>query len=166
MNYKIERVVVGKLEENCYVVTINDKTYLIDPGDESEKIEKYLKDKNLVAILVTHHHFDHVGALEYFEKKYKLKHNTYVDDNFTIIKCPGHSQDSLTYYFKKLSCMFCGDFIFFNSIGRMDLPGGSIKDMKASLENIKKYDDEIILYPGHGSYTNLGKEKRHFNYYF
>ena len=69
MNYKIERVVVGKVEENCYVVTINDKTYLIDPGDESEKIEKYLKDKNLVAILVTHHHFDHVGALEYFEKK-------------------------------------------------------------------------------------------------
>ena len=34
------------------------------------------------------------------------------------------------------------------------------------LRNIKKYDDEIILYPGHGSYTNLGKEKRHFNYYF
>ena len=166
MNYKIERVIVGKLEENCYVVTINDKTYLIDPGDESEKIEKYLKDKNLVEILVTHHHLDHVGALEYFEKKYKLKHNTYVDDNFVIIKCPGHTKDSLTYYFKNLNCMFCGDFIFLNSIGRMDLPGGSIKDMKASLENIKKYDDEIILYPGHGSYTNLGKEKRHFNYYF
>lgn len=166
MNYKIERVVVGKLEENCYVVTINDKTYLIDPGDESEKIEKYLKDKKLVAILVTHHHLDHVGALEYFEKKYKLKHNTYVDDNFVIIKCPGHTKDSLTYYFKNLNCMFCGDFIFLNSIGRMDLPGGSVKNMKESLENIKKYDDEIILYPGHGDKTTLGQEKRHFNYYF
>ena len=166
MNYKIEKIVVGELEENCYLVTIDDKTYLIDPGDEPEKINRYLKSKNLVAILITHHHFDHIGALEYFEKRYNLKHNTYTDDNFVIISCPGHSQDSLTYYFKNLNLMFCGDFIFLNSIGRMDLPGGSIKDMKESLEYIKNYDDEIILYPGHGNSTSLGKEKRHFNYYF
>lgn len=39
MNYKIERVVVGNLQENCYVVTIDNKTYLIDPGDEEEKLK-------------------------------------------------------------------------------------------------------------------------------
>ena len=166
MNYKIERVVVGNLQENCYVVTIDNKTYLIDPGDEAEKIEKHLKDKNVVAILVTHHHFDHIGALEYFEKKYNLKHNSYEYNNFKIIKCPGHTDDSVSYYFEKIKCMFCGDFIFLDNIGRMDLPGGSIKKMQESLNNISTYPDEIILYPGHGDKTSLGYEKRHFKYYF
>ena len=40
MNYEIKKVVVGQLEENCYILTINNKTYLIDPGDEAQKIEE------------------------------------------------------------------------------------------------------------------------------
>ena len=163
---KLETVVVGPLQENCYILTIEDKTYLIDPGDEENKIEEHLKDKNVIAILITHHHFDHIGALGYFENKYNLKHNTYKDDNFEIIENPGHSEDSKTYYFKKLNIMFCGDFIFENSIGRMDLDGGSPKDMINSLDMISKYDDDIVLYPGHGDKTTLGKEKAHFKYYF
>ena len=165
-NFNLEKEVVGQLYENCYVLTIGDKTYLIDPGDEEEKIDKHLKDKNLVAILVTHHHFDHIGALDYFEKKYDLKHNTYTDENFEIIDNPGHTTDSKTYYFDKLGIMFCGDFIFESSIGRMDLEGGSIKQMKNSLGMISKYPDDIVLYPGHGDKTILGEEKKHFKYYF
>lgn len=165
-NFKIEKVVVGPLEENTYIVTVLDKTYLIDPGDEPKKIEEKLKDKNVVAILVTHHHFDHVKALSYFEKKYHLKHNTYQDENFKIIKCPGHSKDSISFYFEKYKCMFCGDFIFKNGIGRMDLEGGSLQDMIKSLEEIAKIQEEITLYPGHGDTTTLQEEKRHFKFYF
>jgi glyoxylase-like metal-dependent hydrolase (beta-lactamase superfamily II) len=165
-NFKLEKVVVGNLEENCYILTIYNKTYLIDPGDEYQKIEDKLQNKNVIAILVTHHHFDHIGALDYFEKKYKLKHNNYIDNNFKIIKCPGHSEDSITYYFDKLNIMFCGDFIFKNSIGRMDLPSGNYKQMQDSLTMISSYDDNIILYPGHGDKTILGNEKKHFRYYF
>ena len=51
--------------------------------------------------------------------------------------------------------MFCGDFIFERGIGRTDL-GGSIKDMKESLEMISSYPDDITLYPGHGDKTTLG----------
>lgn len=166
MNYNIEKIAVGYLQENTYVVTIDNKTYLIDPGAEREKIEIYLKNKNVVAILVTHHHFDHIGALEYFEKKYNLKHNTYKDNNFEIIKTPGHSIDSVTYYFKDINVMFCGDFIFQNNIGRMDLPGGNVSEMKKSLNTINKYNDSIILYPGHGDKTTLGEEKHNFKFYF
>lgn len=162
----LEKIVVGCLEENCYIVTIDDKTYLIDPGDEYEKIDEKLNGKNLTAILVTHHHFDHVGALSYFENKYGLKHNTYIDDNFKIIDCPGHSKDLKTYYFYKYNAMFCGDFIFKNSIGRMDLEGGNVIEMINSLDNISKYPDETILYPGHGDETKLGEEKKRFKYYF
>ncbi|MBE6161681.1 MAG: MBL fold metallo-hydrolase [Firmicutes bacterium] len=166
MKYDLQTIAVGPLMENCYILTIDNNTYLIDPGDEEKKIEKYLHNKKITAILVTHHHFDHVGALEYFEKKYNLEHNNYNDDNFEIIKNPGHSSDSISFYFKNLNIMFCGDFIFKNSIGRMDLPTGNENEMKKSLEMISNYDDNIVLYPGHGDKTTLGKEKNNFKYYF
>ena len=54
--------------------------------------------------------------------------------------------------------MFCGDFIFKDSIGRYDLDGGNIKDMINSIEKIKKYDRYITIYPGHGEKTTLGYE--------
>ena len=61
--------------------------------------------------------------------------------------------------------MFTGDFIFNHSIGRTDL-GGSDKDMKESLEMIKKYPDNTVLYPGHGPATTLGEEKSLFSLYY
>ena len=91
----------------------------------------------------------------------------YINDfDYEIIKTPGHSSDSITFYFKKEKIMFVGDFIFENGIGRTDLESGSIIDMKNSLAKISKYDDDIILYPGHGNKTILGKEKIRFNSYF
>ena len=116
MKYDLQTVVVGDLLENCYILTIDDVTYLIDPGADAKKIEEKLVNKNVKAILITHYHFDHIGALDYFEKKYNIKNNTYIDDNFKIINNPGHSSDSKTYYFYNLGIMFCGDFIFENSI--------------------------------------------------
>ena len=166
MKYNLEIVIVGDLQENCYILTLDGDTYLIDPGDEAEKIEKYLKDKKVKSILITHHHFDHVGALEYFEKKYNLKHNEFNDDKYEVIKNPGHTSDSISFYFKNLGIIFCGDFIFQNSIGRMDLPTGSSFEMKKSLDMISRYDDDIVLYPGHGDKTTLGEEKKYFSYYF
>ena len=54
--------------------------------------------------------------------------------------------------------MFVGDFIFRGTIGRCDLEGGNIKDMKNSLNIIKKYDKDVKLYPGHGDITTIGYE--------
>ena len=61
--------------------------------------------------------------------------------------------------------MFCGDFIFKDNIGRVDLPTGNYQEMIESINKIKQYDDDIVLYPGHGEQTKLGYEKKH-NYYF
>ena len=55
--------------------------------------------------------------------------------------------------------MFDGDFIFKESIGRCDLPGGSEKEMKDSLRKILEYNNDIKLYPGHYQDTTLGYEK-------
>ena len=59
---------VGNMEENCYVVT-DEKTLecaVVDPGDESNVILDYIESNNLKlkAILLTHGHFDHTGAVE------------------------------------------------------------------------------------------------------
>ena len=167
---------VGYLEENCYIISLN-KTIIIDPGDEADKIIKYLKDNNLDldAILITHHHDDHIGALndvlEYKNVKVyddsNLKEGTHdiSDFNIEVIYTKGHTSDSVTYYFKDYNIMFVGDFIFEGSIGRMDLPTGSIIEMKKSLDKIKKYDKNITIYPGHGDETKLGYEIEN-NYYF
>ena len=61
--------------------------------------------------------------------------------------------------------MFCGDFIFKGCIGRCDLAGGDIRIMMKSIDKIKKYNDDIIVYPGHGDKTTLGYEKEN-NIYF
>ena len=61
--------------------------------------------------------------------------------------------------------MFTGDFLFFNTIGRCDLEGGDEQEMLESIEKIKEYEDDIVVYPGHGPSTVLGREKV-YNPYF
>ena len=165
---KIICIPVGTLQANCYIViNKNKQAILIDPGAEEEKIDREIKKYRLVGILLTHHHFDHIGALSYFEEKYHLKHNTNIKEFFCeMIPTIGHSKDSLTFYFQKEKIMFTGDFLFRGTIGRMDLPGGSEIDMQKSLKNILKYPNEIRIYPGHGPSTTLGEEKENFKYYF
>lgn len=162
---QINRVIVGDLETNCYILTINNKCLVIDPGDEIDKIKEVIGTKEVVGVIVTHYHFDHIGALNYFDDslvidKNSLEEKEYDIDGFKfeIIYTPGHKEDCITIYFKEYNVMFTGDFIFEGTIGRMDLVGGNTLDMKNSLEKIKKYDKNIKVYPGHGESTYLYKE--------
>ena len=79
---------------------------------------------------------------------------------------PGHTSDSKCFYFKCEKVLFSGDFLFYHTIGRTDLPSGSDIDMIKSLEKISKYPDDLIVYPGHGPKTKLGVEKNNFKYYY
>lgn len=164
---QIEKLVVGALQENCYIVTINDSSMIIDPGDEADRIIEACSNKKVVEILVTHHHFDHVGALETLEKTFNIKHNTKSDlFDYEIIKTPGHSNDSICFYFEEYKTLFSGDFIFLGTIGRTDLPTGSDYDMQESLEKISTYPDDIKVFPGHGESTVLEAEKKRFKWYY
>ena len=163
----VKRIIVGELEENCYILEKNNKCIIIDPGDEVEKIINNIKYE-VVGILITHYHFDHIGALDELKNKYNIKENDYniKDFNFEVIDTPGHTSDSKTYYFKEDNIMFVGDFIFKNSIGRMDLPTGSEEEMKMSLDKIFKYPLNTIIFPGHGESTTLENEKNNLFLYF
>jgi len=70
---KIERIKVGYLQANCYILTKDNKSIIIDPGAELEKILKHCKEKNIVGILITHHHFDHIGALKELKIEYGVE---------------------------------------------------------------------------------------------
>lgn len=163
----ISRIIVGDLQENCYLIEQSNKVLIIDPGAEFEKIEDVIGNKKVVGVLITHHHDDHVGALKSILKKYGLKEGEIKDNSFKfeIIRTPGHSSDSITIYFNKEKIMFTGDFLFKNSIGRIDLPTGSKIEMLKSLDKISYYPNDITIYPGHGEKSILGLEKANFEYY-
>ena len=164
---EIEKIVVGELQTNCYILKKNHKCLIIDPGDNAELIKNVCQDYKCEEILVTHHHFDHIGALKELEAFYHVRHNEFLRKTFSyeVIKTPGHASDSLTFYFQDEKIMFTGDFLFYHTIGRCDLKTSNILDMKKSLEKIKEYPDNITIYPGHGKSTILGEEKKFFESY-
>ena len=69
------------------------------------------------------------------------------------------------FYSPNLRAAFVGDALFNRSIGRTDFPGGSLEMLTASIrEQIYTLPDETVVYPGHGSDTTVGDEKRHNPY--
>ena len=154
----VKTIVVGSLQENCYIVEKNGTCIIIDPGDEAQKIIDNV-DKKLIGIFITHSHFDHIGALKEVQNKYKVDVNNFnIINNLEVIKTPGHTSDSLTFYFKEDNIMFVGDFLFNNGVGRCDLPTGNMNEMNKSLKAIFNYPLDTIVYPGHGPATTLRNE--------
>jgi len=168
INLKIEKLEVGYLQTNCYILIKDNNCLIIDPGDEFDKIVSKIGKLNVMGVLITHHHFDHVGALEEIKSKYNCNvYDTYNLDEkeyninnfiFDVIYTKGHHKTSITFYFKEDKVMFTGDFIFKESIGRTDLDTGNEIEMNKSLEKIKKYPKDITIYPGHGLNTTLEYE--------
>ncbi len=76
-----------------------------------------------------------------------------------VIHTPGHTKGSIC--LKVQDNIFTGDTLFAGSIGRTDLYGGSYKDIIASIKNkLIIYDDNVKIFPGHGTASTLGKEKQ------
>lgn len=74
MEYKITKLVVGQLQENCFILFDENKdAFVVDPGGSSENIIEAIEKNslNIKYILLTHGHFDHVGAVAALVEKYK-----------------------------------------------------------------------------------------------
>ncbi|MCI8588986.1 MAG: MBL fold metallo-hydrolase [Bacilli bacterium] len=171
---EIKTIVTGDLEENCYLLVEKGNCLIIDPGDEYSKIRSVIENKNVLGVLITHHHFDHVGALKLLVEEFKVpvydfstKEGKYTVGPFMfqMVSNPGHSLDSIRFVFEEPRVMFVGDFIFRGSIGRCDLPGGSTIEMKRSIDRLLQEKKDYTLYPGHGPKTTLEYE-RNWNPYF
>jgi len=181
---------MGAYQTNCYIVDIDGKQLIIDPGVDALP---WIKNnaKNPVAILNTHGHFDHVWSNSAVKKEFNIPIYCPKDDAFMLENDPfsqGTPKSKPDFYIKpdeeiellgkKIKfhffpghtpgCsaitidnnMFSGDFIFQNSIGRVDFPYSKPSDMKKSINKVLKYEQNFIIYPGHGASTTLFKEKK------
>jgi len=82
------------------------------------------------------------------------------DITINIIHTPGHTPGSICYYIEDIKWIFTGDTIFKGTIGRVDLPGGSYKDICYSIKRITSLPGYTRIYPGHGPSTTIEEEKR------
>ncbi|MDD5032503.1 MAG: MBL fold metallo-hydrolase [Candidatus Pacebacteria bacterium] len=166
----IKKIIVSSYGTNCYFLTAEktNETIIIDPGDEAEKIFDFIEKNSLIpkAIILTHRHIDHIGALEETKKKYKigaldLKEGDKVkigNEEIEVIETPGHTPDSVCFVGDRF--IVTGDTLFNGSIGRTDFKGGNFDEMKKSLLRLTEYPDDFKIYPGHGLESTIGEEKK------
>lgn len=172
---KVEKIMVGTLDENCYLLEKDGKCIVIDPGEDSDQIMKKLANFEVLAVFITHYHFDHIGGLSTIMNQYhpflfdfyntEEKEYTVGPFSFEVIHTPGHSLNSISFYFEKERAMFVGDFVFELSVGRCDLLSGSDEEMDKSIALLKQYPKDITLYPGHYNITTLESELLHNPYF-
>lgn len=182
---KVHQIQVGNMQNFTYVVEDEetDEAIVIDPSWDLEQIEQIIQRNNLKIkyVVNTHHHFDHTLGNEGMVKltnaqiiqheKSELKHDITVKDGdviefgnskLTVLHTPGHSKDSMCLIGD--GKIFSGDTLFVGNCGRIDLPGGSAKELYRSLFDVLySLNDDLILYCGH-NYGNsltstIGKEK-------
>ncbi len=179
---QVETIVLGELETNCYVVTVDGVTAVIDPAEASDELFALIKDRTIDLILNTHGHFDHVGGdwalqetgasvrihqadLPFLDHAFPdhppvdrhLEEGDEVLPGLRVLHVPGHSPGSVAFVGKGV--LFTGDLLFAESIGRTDLPGGSLEAIKASLRRIVALPGDYRVYPGHGPRTTLKRER-------
>jgi len=100
----------------------------------------------------------------------EFKEDSYLDDNklsagnleFELIHSPGHTPDSICFYCRKEGILICGDVIFNQNTGRVDLLGGSADELKQSIEKLSQLEVEYLL-PGHMDIV-IGAEKIRRNF--
>lgn len=188
MNIKAQPM--GPYQTNCYIVTINNKDLIIDPGVDATNwvLEN---SSNPIAILNTHGHFDHVWSNQEISTKLNIPIYCPKDDCFMLKDDPfnqGTPKSEVTvevegdesfsidgidfkfYLFKGHTpgcsvieigdSLFSGDFIFKGSIGRVDFPYSNPNDMKDSINKILSCEKDFDIYPGHGDKTTLFNEKK------
>ncbi|MDN5043086.1 MBL fold metallo-hydrolase [Aliarcobacter butzleri] len=179
---------MGDYQTNCYIVTIDNKDIIIDPGVGALSwIEA--NAKNPIAVLNTHGHFDHVWSNQIVKETFDIKLYTPKDDSFMLtlnpynMGMPPSYADILVNPDEEIelegikvkfhhfpghtpgcsvieieNSLFSGDFIFKGTIGRFDFPNSDAKLMKQSINKILTWKNNFHVYPGHGDKTTLQNE--------
>ncbi len=183
---KVHQIEVGNMQNFTYILEDEDtgEAIILDPSWNLDEIQQIITRKALTVkfIVNTHHHFDHTlgneaiskdtGAKIIQHESSTLTHDISVSDGHSIkfgnselkvLHTPGHSKDSICLVGD--GKIFTGDTLFVGNCGRVDLPGGSAKELYHSLLDIlTKLDDDLILYSGHnyGSTpsSTIGNEKQ------
>ena len=161
---------IEAFQDNYIWLIHNDQnSVIVDPGDAGPVISALeRKNLNLVAILITHHHADHIDGVIALQEKYphikifapqkdkydfvniSLKNGDEINIpelqiNYKIIEIPGHTRGHIAYYDKKN--LFCGDTLFACGCGKIF--DGTHEQMYNSLKKISALPKDTKIYCAH-----------------
>lgn len=191
----IETHPLGSYQTNCYIVYEDESPdcIVIDPGFEPDTVLLAIKGlkKNLAAILLTHGHFDHVGAVKLLAADTDCK--VYIHENdlslpatltagplyythtygegdtlkiagvtIRVLHTPGHTPGCVCLLAE--DNLFSGDTLFRDSCGRTDLPGGNGAELFKSLRRLAALPGDYRVLPGHGMESTLEEERENNPY--
>lgn len=192
---EITTLTLGDYMTNCYILRqeASSKCLIIDPGYEAGRILAFLQEKHLEpeAILLTHGHFDHVGAVGdiaaetdcdvyisaadlslppmitngklFYTHTYPASGTLNLAGlTLRILPTPGHTPGSVCLLTG--DTILSGDTLFRGSCGRTDLPGGSWEQIASSLKTLAALPGDYRVLPGHGEETTLDWERKHNPY--
>lgn len=207
-NLQLETLVLGPVSTNCYLAK-NKETgalLIVDPADAPERIMRAVAELRAKpeAILLTHGHFDHIGAAEALREHYRvpvcaleqerevledtrknltgswlgrgytlladrwLKDGEQIDlagFSIEVLHTPGHTVGGACYYLPEEAVLFSGDTLFCGSVGRTDLPTGSMGALRRSIhEKLFVLPEETLVFPGHDEQTTIRYEKQYNPY--
>lgn len=200
---QIERLILGMVRTNSWLAINNEtkEVLFIDPADEGKKIQQKVTELGLIpaGILLTHGHFDHIGAVDDLKKIYGIEcyagaeekdvlenpaynlsashgagYAVYAEHflkdgeilelagfEIRVIATPGHTKGGVCYYLPQEKVVFSGDTLFKTSIGRTDLPTGSMGTLVRSVRSLlSALPEDTLVYPGHESETKVSFERR------
>ena len=188
---QIHTLTLGLYQTNCYLVHNEGEKecIVIDPGYEANTImnRAALLGLEIKAILLTHAHFDHVGAVRqiaadtdcqvyvqeqeltlpgamtdgplYYTDLYPAEGTIQVAGmEVKVLHTPGHTPGSVCLLTG--DAMFSGDTLFAGSMGRCDFPGSSIFDMRKSMRKLCNLPGDYRVFPGHAEATTLEYERK------
>ena len=191
---KIHTLTLGMYQTNTYIIHEESSSHccVIDPGYKAPAILDRLDELGLTldAILLTHGHFDHVGAVKDLAadtdcRVFLCAEDTQLPPMFTagklyftdtygegsilniaglyihVLHTPGHTPGSVCLLAD--DALFSGDTLFAGSCGRTDI-GGNSTVIQKSLKRLASMEVDFRVFPGHGESTTLAAEKRYNPY--
>jgi len=183
---------VGKMQNWSYLFAdpVSREGMVIDPAFEADKILAAIKEHNinLVRIILTHHHFDHINAATSVKSRTGAEivchratagllhggasYDRLIDDGdrfrlgdkeVSCLHTPGHAPGSICLVIAD-KWLITADTLFINDCGRADLPGSEPEALFNSLQLLKELPDHLAVCPGHDygpmPTRSLGEEKR------
>ena len=172
----LKQLQLGPMQNFTYLIAdaATREAMVVDPGWEVERILDAVRrdDLRVTKAVVTHHHFDHVGALPKLLEHVDVPVYVHRDDapflelsetslrlvddgdtiavggmQATVIHTPGHTPGSQCLLVQ--GHLLTGDTLFVQACGRWDLPGGDVAALFGSLTRLKQLDGQTVVCPGH-----------------
>lgn len=191
---QLAEVSVSAMDNNCYLLYADGEGLLVDAADDAPRLLRLAADNDvtITKVLTTHRHADHTRALaEVLDATgathyapfldapalpapvdIELNHGDHIDfagHELPVAILRGHTPGgaALTAEIDGRTCLFVGDSLFPGGLGKTSAEADFLRlynDVTSRIFDV--YDDDTVVYPGHGAATTLGAERPHLETWY